>query len=604
VISQPVTELSFRSATKRPGVCILDGRFVAFLTEEYENAQVYTRIQVLDLYTDTVTADDRLGGNYVAMENQVAIGYLVLKTDDGLVHVLDRDLNTCAQFTPDNYAGVLTDDLSRYFYIWGDDLYCLELASGESSQTALAFGMPLEAVRGYDPEGEILLLSGFLGPYTTEICFGAVDLESMTLLALQGEVSGGSLTSDGFFLENMVEGDPDGDLHYGTWNGSILEVPNFLLRDTEHNIWHIPGSDCIWAMDFENGLESKPTGSRIYVLGDAIGAYDMMELTGGANINFTYALPGGNVMALEVTRRGYRPYLVAPELLELEMLEASTLSEKQFMDDAVKEEYGKELELQQLSEEFDQVRATADRLEEQYGVTVLLSKQCTTPVSLCSMVITTTDQAELEDEVGLIAKALEDLEEALALYPVGFFHQFRNDARQRGLVVMLVEDFADARNVIGVCFEMGEWYPIAVDITSGQVLSTYAHEIWHATENKIKKVDPSKVGDKLWDTLNPPGYAYSYDETPDYIYDTRMTFFGGKPSDEIYFVDAYGKTMPQEDRARIMEYVMTSSQYGSQIAKEPHLNAKLKAMAVAIRAAFDTEGWENIPWERYLNMEG
>ena len=31
VITQAVTKLSFRSATKRPGVCILDERTVAFL---------------------------------------------------------------------------------------------------------------------------------------------------------------------------------------------------------------------------------------------------------------------------------------------------------------------------------------------------------------------------------------------------------------------------------------------------------------------------------------------------------------------------------------------------------------------------------------------
>ena len=284
--------------------------------------------------------------------------------------------------------------------------------------------------------------------------------------------------------------------------------------------------------------------------------------------------------------------------------EASQVSELALIDEAVKEEFSQELELQQLSEEFGEVRAYADRLEEQFGITVLMSKQCTTPVTLVDMAITTTDQAELADEIGSIQAALESLEQALYLYPEDFFRQFRNEAEQRGLLVMLVEDFVDERNVIGVCFEMGEWYPIAVDITSGYAYSTYAHEIWHATENKIKTVNPSSVGDKLWDKLNPEGYVYSYDTTAGYIRDTAMTYFGAKKGESIYFVDAYGKTMPQEDRARIMEYVMTDGKDGAKIAKEPYINAKLKAMAEAIRSVFNTENWDDVRWERYVDMEG
>ena len=607
VITEGVTELSYRSASKRPGVCVLDHRTVAFLTEEYDKGnydQVYTRIQVLDLYTDTVIAEDRLAGNFVPLQNQAAVGHLILKSDDGSVVLLDKTLAQAAAFTPANYAGIVTEDLTGYYYVWGDALYCQDIATGESAPAGLNFGLPLESVRGYDPAKDLLLVAGLVGPYTTEICLGTVELDTMTVNMLQGNVTAGNLSYSGFVMENFVEGDPDGDLLYASWNDRLLEQENFLLRDNEHNIWHIPGTDYAWAIAFGDGLESKPTESILYHFGQTIDSCSMLELTGKADINFTYALPDGNIMALDVTRKGFTPFLVVPEYLEFAVASETQESEKLLMDEAVMEEYRNEQQLQQLDAKFDEVRAYADRLEEQFGITILLSKQCTTPVTLVSMEITTTDQAEMPDEVEKIEAALKELEQAMYLYPEGFFLQFRNGAQQRGLLVMLVEDFVDERNVIGVCFEMGEWYPIAVDITSGSAYSTYAHEIWHATENKIKTVNPSSVGDKLWDKLNPEGYVYSFDTTANYIYDTSMTFFRGKPGESIYFVDAYGKTMPQEDRARIMEFVMTDNTNGPKIAKEPYINAKLKAMAEAIRSVFDTEGWEEVRWERFLNMEG
>ena len=49
---------------------------------------------------------------------------------------------------------------------------------------------------------------------------------------------------------------------------------------------------------------------------------------------------------------------------------------------------------------------------------------------------------------------------------------------------------------------------------------------------------------------------------------------------------------------------MTDGKDGAKIAKEPYINAKLKAMAEAIRSVFNTENWTDVRWERYVDMEG
>ena len=68
----------------------------------------------------------------------------------------------------------------------------------------------------------------------------------------------------------------------------------------------------------------------------------------------------------------------------------------------------------------------------------------------------------------------------------------------------------------------------------------------------------------------------------------------------MYFVDPYGKTKAQEDRARVMQYVMYENAYSEEMMKHPVLKAKLQVLSNAIREAFDTSGWDAVHWERFF----
>ena len=168
------------------------------------------------------------------------------------------------------------------------------------------------------------------------------------------------------------------------------------------------------------------------------------------------------------------------------------------------------------------------------------------------------------------------------------------------MLFLLVEDIGAEMNAVGVSYRMGQWYPIAVDITSWALESTYYHEIWHATEFKINDENPELLTDAQWSQYNPPGFLYTQDQTGAFEEDLAYTLFGEQGDSETHFVDGYGKTFAYEDRARIMEYVMYSDRYARLIVKKPAMRQKLTAMADAIRAVFDTEGWGKTLWEKYL----
>ena len=111
--------------------------------------------------------------------------------------------------------------------------------------------------------------------------------------------------------------------------------------------------------------------------------------------------------------------------------------------------------------------------------------------------------------------------------------------------------------------------------------STICHEIWHATEDKILSADHTYFDPDIWAALNPEGFSY-YGQTaftdPD---QERWTLFG-TGDEEIYFVDSYARVNEREDRARIMEFIMTKDEYCRALMSSPAIFQKLRIMCSAI----------------------
>ena len=601
---EAVNKHAFYKSSESPSGAVLDQRAVAFVTQEYRNkdfSKKYTHVRLVDPYTGELRTEIYMDGTYTLLPHDVGGGLLALVNGDSdEILVLDKNLREVLTFDARSHEGILTPELDSYYYVWGSKLYRLDVASGEEGIMEAGNALLLDEIWGYDARRNLLLVSIFADTYTTDLCMGAMNLEDGSFQLLYRDVNAGKLGNGGVILENKHEDLLSSDLYFGHWGDPELRIlPDFLPNDMFFASWHIPGTDYICRFDYDNtGVDIVEF--RMYRLGQTLEVCSLQSIFKGAKLNNTYALPDGNILAVAVSSRGYQTYLICPDMLDFVPAELETSPGGVTVDTAILEDYEKE-PVFELPEEMAGVRAMADRIEETYGITILLSSQCELAASYCSMPITTTDKADIYNEVVVIEEALKRLDEVLKMYPAGFFAQFKNEGGERGLLVLLVEDISADINVIGVSYTMGQWYPVAVDITSGQVRSTYYHEFWHATENRIGDLDESALDLAAWEDLNPAGFRYTGEAKEGYWLDTQYTYFYGNPDEEVYFVDPYGKTKGQEDRARLMEYMMCTDWDAEQMMKHPVLKAKMQILCDAIRQAFDTEGWEEVRWERFMD---
>ena len=600
---EAVTKHAFYKSSESPAGAVLDERAVAFVTREYLNkdfSRKYTHVRLVDPYTGEQRTEIYLDGTYSLLPHDVQGGVLALVNGDSdEILVLDKNLQKVLSFESRSHEGFLMPSLEGYYYIWGSKLYRQDVATGESVLCEAGQELLLDEIWGYDREENTLLVSVFADTYTTDLCMGAMNLEDGSFALLYRDVSAGKLASGGVILENKHDDQLSSDLYFGHWGDQELQIlPDFLPNDMFFASWHVPGSDYICRFDYDStGVDIVEF--RLFRLVQNPQVCSLQNYFKGAKINGTYALPDGNILAVATSSRGYQTYLICPEKLEFTPAELDIATGNQIVDATILEDYEKE-PVFDLPEEMAGVREMADRLEDTYGITILMSSQCELAASYCSMPITTTDKSGIYDEVGAIEEALKRLEEVLQLYPDNFFSQFKNEGGERGILVLLVEEISDDLNVIGVSYTMGQWYPVAIDITSGQLINTYCHEFWHATENRIGDLDESALDLAAWEDLNPAGFRYPGDAREGYWNDTQYTYLYGNSEEEIYFVDPYGKTNAKEDRARLMEYIMCTEWHGAKMMEKPVLWAKMQLLCDAIREVFDTEGWEDVYWERFF----
>ena len=271
------------------------------------------------------------------------------------------------------------------------------------------------------------------------------------------------------------------------------------------------------------------------------------------------------------------------------------------VDEGITGAYWGELAGQPLPEDMAALRAYADRLEEKYDVDIRLSDQCAGPCAASWEDITTTDQAGLEDEVAAIYPALEALDRTLALYPDGFFTQFRNARGEGGVQFLPVSEFHMSFEVIGMSFENGDWHCIAYQVSNERLEPLLCHEIWHAMEDKLISENWNAIDSWAWSACNPRGFDYYYDYD-DAMNETDGSWLYFSTAEDVYFVDAYSTMNPREDRARIMEYIMGAEDEADALAQCPVIRRKLEIMAAAVRAGFDTAGWGVARWEQPLTV--
>ena len=267
--------------------------------------------------------------------------------------------------------------------------------------------------------------------------------------------------------------------------------------------------------------------------------------------------------------------------------------------DASKNSNGKPLEMKAISDNsakkpseipqdlFDR----AQSLSEKYGVKIFLGSLCETTFPDFS--------AETVSDTETIEKAMITLETVLRSYPKNFFPQLLYD-KYHEFRIMLVGHLTADKDQSGNSFYQGialhenNMHTIAVDITQDFKQVMY-HEISHITDERLAFVSDFKntsYSENAWAALNPKDFAYS---------GSQYIIPDGNDGYNSYFVDSYARTLPTEDRARVMENAMIGNNYYFDKENYPHLREKLAFYSKCIRECFDTAGWDEITqWEKPL----
>lgn len=222
----------------------------------------------------------------------------------------------------------------------------------------------------------------------------------------------------------------------------------------------------------------------------------------------------------------------------------------------------------------------------------------------------------MEDEPG-IAYALDQAEAFLSALPEGLARETLTPPYKRLSLYLcgaiLPKGGEGLRSVVGFSSHEGAERYIAMDARRYDMGKDLAHEFMHLMEDRLWRVEEGAADGPMaqWARLSPPeaenrGYAYSYRE-PDgaELYDPAYTAgdpMAGSDPGRVWFVDAYSRSFPLEDRARIFEYLFTWDAAAPSLFAYPRLAAKAQVLNAAIRNAFPSvRAMDQAPWERAVD---
>lgn len=610
----PVTFLSAVTPTAVPAAISLgDGRALSCWTRfDGVDDTGTTYLDVIDLIGDTVERSATLEG-YLPLVRGFADGAaLLISYEQSCFYLLDETLRPTRIDVP-NTDGQFSADHRMYYYAQEESLYAQNVETGAQKLLSLPEGIRLMRVDGIHPTLDYLTCWVYTSIYSSQTCYAVIDPQTGELLLLQ-DITRTPSFQDGQFY--TLAYDYDSGVQQLSWGELLGDAPlqSFLLNDDASlntDVQLISG--CSYALQItppawdqgETAIVDSGSAALLRMEPEGLSRCDLTEY--GLDDTLASAVYLPELEALLAVSYSYDSddctyCLIAPGQLTFTGVEASPAAPPERIDQERRAQSLAELEEPELSPALEAVRARADGLEERFGIEILLSAACAAPCAVSGYYVTTTDQAGLEDEAASIDAALDEVEYALEQYPEDFFRQFRTEAGTGGIYLMLSGPIDSDDDIFVTAFEFGldtrEY--ICLDVTLYNLGRNLYHELWHATENKIFRTDFDGFYEGSWDALNPEGfsYRYMYSLTGEGEDVWQWTYMGG--DEEVYFIDDYSKTYAKEDRARIMEYVMDSDEEARSILSHPVLRQKLEIMDEGIRRAFDTTGWEDVSWQKFL----
>ena len=170
-----------------------------------------------------------------------------------------------------------------------------------------------------------------------------------------------------------------------------------------------------------------------------------------------------------------------------------------------------------------------------------------------------------------IVNALSYVEDYFLMFNKEFFTRFY-EMNMNGLKIFLASDIKGSKDgynltdVVGLSYQKNNTYIIVVK-ANNSLLKTLAHETMHTIDNYL--ILNGYTYD-TWNSLNNYGFTYSHKY---YINESFTdTLSNYENNEDVYFVDAYGRSSEKEDRARIFEQICL----GKELSEYPNLYNKEK----------------------------
>lgn len=582
---EPVTNLaSIKWRTVPQLLSLGDGKVLACRNYYEAENGIVNFLDVVNVYEDIVVAQGRNDTPMELVEQQFEDGCIVLRDDrSSSFRVYSQDLRMIEEFSAPNVEGWFSHDRKNYYFVDNNVLYRMDVATGNYGRMALEQDLRLKELVSVHPNRDILVAKFYLSFYNENCGLCAIDGKTGKLVFLREDVSHLWFDGDTFYAAVTNDQVYGNDIYYGSLSGGSLQKAS--AADL--------GSDTVsYTMLSDSGIlmlrtvDEKNLSTTVYDLSRG-GIHSRLSNYGHLTSTLGCVYLPREQLIFGVYPDGYdfSPVAIDPKVLDYE--KSLNLYEETWptlVDQAVIQNYRTEVQGPTLPEELLRLRQQADALEKKYSVTILLEKQTE---GFCH------SYAAVETDAGRIENALTALDQALALYPEGFWGQFQNGIREGGLYFCLTGRIQGSLDPVGKVQKSGNRYVVALDISVGELQRTLHHELWHAIEMKIST---DRFEHPQWKAANPEGFLYYGHYDSGYQHLTRWTY--ADSGDQCFFVDAYARINPREDRARIMEYVMATD--ASDLMRSAVLREKLKMMSKTIRDQFDTQGWQTPYWERYL----
>lgn len=170
-----------------------------------------------------------------------------------------------------------------------------------------------------------------------------------------------------------------------------------------------------------------------------------------------------------------------------------------------------------------------------------------------------------------IVNALSYVEDYFLMFNKEFFTRFY-EMNMNGLKIFLASDIKGSKDgynltdVVGLSYQKNNTYIIVVK-ANNSLLKTLAHETMHTIDNYL--ILNGYTYD-TWNSLNNNGFTYSHKYYINGSFTDTLSNY--ENNEDVYFVDAYGRSSEKEDRARIFEQICL----GKDLSEYPNLYNKEK----------------------------